>query len=43
MRTASIFKAMNMEAVHTSEMLVHFNVTAQRYIRELSELQDEIS
>jgi hypothetical protein len=36
-RTASIIRAM-MEAVHTSETSVHFNVTARRYIPEDSKL-----
>jgi hypothetical protein len=31
--TASIIKAM-MEAIHTSEMSVHFNVTTRHYIPE---------
>jgi hypothetical protein len=41
MRTASIIKAMialMMEAVHTSETLVNFNVTTQRYFPEESKL-----
>jgi hypothetical protein len=33
MRTASII-ALMMEAVHTSETSVHFNVTTRRYIPE---------
>jgi hypothetical protein len=40
-RSASIIKAMFtliMEAVHTSETLVNFNVTTQRYIPEDSKL-----
>jgi hypothetical protein len=31
-RTASVIIALMMEAVRTSEMSVHFNVTTQRYI-----------
>jgi hypothetical protein len=36
-RTASIIMAM-MEAVRTSETLVHFNVTTRRYIPEDSKI-----
>jgi hypothetical protein len=39
MRTASILRAM-MEAVHTSEMYVSFNVTTRRYIPEVSKLKE---
>jgi hypothetical protein len=37
-RTASIIGAIMMEAVHTSEMSVNFNVTIWRYILENSTL-----
>jgi hypothetical protein len=35
-RKASIIIALTMEAVHTSETSVHFNVTTRRYIPENS-------
>jgi hypothetical protein len=37
-RTASVIRAMMMEAVRTSETSVHFNVTTRRYIPEDSKL-----